>query len=326
MKAAGNALLSNPLPSEGDTLKVLGQCNGLADLLVLERPSVFVDDVDSAVNLLHLDETSSRIPLHKLPIATQQAMQELSKLAYNIVKYPPVFISPRALAIYTRIQSNLGKPESFPEVFNLYANKPMVKEGSSSSGVEYMKQNPNRIANAVAAPVANMALKSAIDSKQLVLAMDIIDSTFNTRAFLRAKFMRKCLVPATGMALAPLAAYTAATGLANWQTTMEPEMATNVAFAGILAYTFFTGTIGVVAVTTANDQMERVTWAPGMPLRQRWMREEERKAMDLVAVAWGFRETWRRGEEEGEDWDALREWVGMKGMILDRVELMEGME
>jgi hypothetical protein len=156
--------------------------------------------------------------------------------------------------------------------------------------------------------------------------MDIIESSFTTTAFHRAKFVRKGLLPVTGLAVAPVAAYTIASQLAILQTTMDSAMATNVAFAGILAYVGFTTTIGVVAVATANDQMDRVTWAPGVPLRERWMREEERAAIDKVAGAWGFREAWRRGEEEGEDWDTLREWVGSKAMMLDRVELMEGME
>jgi len=103
-------------------------------------------------------------------------------------------------------------------------------------------------------------------------------------------------------------------------------MATNVAFAGILAYVALTGTIGFVAVTTANDQMDRVTWATGTPLRERWLREEERAMIDRVAGAWGFKEKWRRGEEEGSDWAGLREFTGLRGMVLDRVELMEGME
>ena len=79
-------------------------------------------------------------------------------------------------------------------------------------------------------------------------------------------------------------------------------------------------------MTTANDHMERVTWANGTPLRERWLREEERQMYDLVAAAWGFKEGWKRGEEEGEDWMALRELIGMRRMMLDRVELMEGME
>ncbi|KAL8976496.1 MAG: hypothetical protein Q9177_006844 [Variospora cf. flavescens] len=83
-----------------------------------------------------------------------------------------------------------------------------------------------------------------------------------------------------------------------------------------MAYVGFTATIGAVAVTTANDQMDRVTWATGTPLRDRWTREEERMLIDRVAGAWGFQQRWRRGEEEGQDWEALREWIGMRGMAL----------
>ena len=99
-----------------------------------------------------------------------------------------------------------------------------------------------------------------------------------------------------------------------------------MAFVGIMTYIGATATMGIIAVTTANDQMERVTWATGTPLRERWIREEERMMLDLVASAWGFRESWKRGEEEGEEWANLRELVGLRGMVLDRVELLEGME
>jgi hypothetical protein len=43
-------------------------------------------------------------------------------------------------------------------------------------------------------------------------------------------------------------------------------------------------------------------------------------------VAWGFKDVLRRGEEEGEEWENLREFIGMRGMILDKTELMEGMQ
>ena len=56
------------------------------------------------------------------------------------------------------------------------------------------------------------------------------------------------------------------------------------------------------------------------------MREEERAAMDKVVQAWGFSETWRHGEEEGEEWEYLKDWIGERGGVVDRVELMEGME
>ncbi|EHK98844.1 hypothetical protein M7I_5354 [Glarea lozoyensis 74030] len=109
--------------------------------------------------------------------------------------------------------------------------------------------------------------------------MDIIEFSYATKAYRRAKFIKTGLLPVTGFAAAPFAAY-----------------------------------------------MDRVTWAPGMPLRERWVREDERAAIDKISGAWGFRELWRRGEEEGEEWEAIREWAGLKGMILDRTELMEGME
>lgn len=103
-------------------------------------------------------------------------------------------------------------------------------------------------------------------------------------------------------------------------------MATQVAMAGILTYTTAVATVGYVALTTANDQMVRVTWATGLPLWERWMREEERNAMDKIAQAWGFKNRDKWGEEEGDEWDLLKEWTGVRGMIVDRVELMDGME
>jgi hypothetical protein len=96
--------------------------------------------------------------------------------------------------------------------------------------------------------------------------------------------------------------------------------------AGMMAYVGTLATIGFVAVTTSNDQMERVVWQPGLRLRDRWLREEERLYFDRVAQAWGFKERWRRGEEQGEDWEALREFCGRRQMVLDKTDLIEGME
>ena len=107
---------------------------------------------------------------------------------------------------------------------------------------------------------------------------------------------------------------------------LDPEVARNLTFAGVLTYLGATSTLGYIAVTTSNDQMRRVTWIDGTPLHERWIREDERALLDQVALRWGFQEKSRWGEEEGQDWDALREWIGVRGMILDRVSLMEGME
>lgn len=128
------------------------------------------------------------------------------------------------------------------------------------------------------------------------------------------------------MATAPVACYSIASWASSLQNTMDPSTATGIAFAAGLAYVGGVSSIGVLAITTANDQMERVTWLPGVPLRHRWLREEERAAMDKVALAWGFKNIDYRGEEEGEEWEALREFIGMRGMILDRTDLMPGMQ
>lgn len=328
VEAASKSILSSKgIPSEEDTVNALAKCEALAILLVLEpntRPPLRKSRTTNraASELLSLDDLNSTT--HP-PSPTSQSMQdEVSKVADSIIKHPSVFITPETLNRYVQVQSTLKRPEILPDAFNLFATKPVPEEGSYP--IRYLEQSPDKVSNAIPKPIADRALQAAIDAKQLVAAMDIIEFAYAAKAFKRAKFVRKGLLPATGVAVLPFAAYTLASQLALLQTTMETGMATNVAFAGMLAYVGFTGTIGIVAVTTANDQMDRVTWAPGLPLRDRWIREEERAAVDRVAGAWGFKEKWRRGEEEGEEWDALREWVGMKGMILDRTELMEGME
>lgn len=313
-------------PSEEEVLQALSECYALAEVLASDQPPIAPTTTTSgaASALLSLDEAPVKKSSSPKPTAAmQQMIDQLSKVTFEVIKRPTVFISPSVLELYVKIQATLTKPESLPEAFYMYANKPAPQKRTS---LRYAEQNPNKVSNAVLTPTANLALQTAMDSRQLQVAMDIVESTFGTLAFRRSKFVRRGLVPAAGVVALPLAAYTLATHLAHLQTAMDASMATNVAFAGIMAYTVFTGTIGIVAITTANDQMDRVTWAPGIPLRERWIREEERLAIDKIAGAWGFRENWRRGEEEGADWDALREWIGGKGMMLDRVDLMEGME
>lgn len=281
--------------------------------------------------LLTLDGSTSHEPLSQLPplhnVPPQYrsiAMEGVSKAAQDILRHPGVFISPAILNTYVAIQVLLGHPETLPEAFTLYARKPIPKPNTPPA--QYKTPNPNKVSSAIPPPLANTALTAAIGKKDLSLALAIIDTTVCTPAFGRSKIIRKALPPLAGFALAPVAVYTLASQLSVYQESMDGAMATNVAFAGILAYVGFTAVIGMVAVTTANDQMDRVTWATGLPLRERWLREEERAALDRVAGAWGFKEPWRRGEEEGREWEELREFIGRRGMVLDRVELMEGME
>lgn len=108
--------------------------------------------------------------------------------------------------------------------------------------------------------------------------MDIVETSYATKAFSRAKFIRKAPFLATGFTVAPVIAYSVILQLLFYQTTMESDMATNI---GSVA------TIGGVALTIANDQMDRITWAVGLPLRDRWIREEC-ATVDKIAGAWGF--------------------------------------
>jgi hypothetical protein len=328
MAMSDKILLGSFPPPEYEVEAVLARCDNIANNLLSPLAKQLEDKKRSAaIALLSVNEPVAAKPApkpQKFSLDTQNYFNQLSKVAYSILLHPPVFITPNILERYVNLHARLQKPETFPEIFELYSTKAIPVEGTSPT--RYRQQWPDKIANAIKSAVADRALQTAIDTKQLTVAMDIIESTYAKKAFRRDKFARKALLPITGFALAPFAIYAVASKFAIYQVSMDPTMATNMAFAGILAYVGFTSTIGLVAIATANDQMDRVTWVQGMPLRQRWIREEERAAIDKVAGAWGFREIWRRGEEEGEEWDALREWIGRKGMILDRVELMEGME
>ncbi|KAJ9668589.1 hypothetical protein H2201_001231 [Coniosporium apollinis] len=320
-KAVNAILTHDQVPSEEATLAALRACESAARRLTnrtgepLPKPK---DDTTPASALLSLDSRPAPSEALTKPIDL------LSNLAYKLLLHPPVFISPDVLKTYVITQALLERPTTFPEIFALYATKPVPQPQTHPP--RYKSPNPRAARAAIPTDVANLALGVALATKDLHTALSIIETSFRAPAYRRNKILRKAVPPLLGAAFAPLAAYTVAAQLSSYQETMDPALATKIAFAGILTYVGATATIGVVAVATANDQMERVTWATGMPLRERWLREDERAAVDRVACAWGFDEVWRRGEEEGAEWEALREWVGLRGMVLDRVELMEGME
>ncbi|MCJ1358326.1 MAG: hypothetical protein MMC33_008325 [Icmadophila ericetorum] len=335
LKGDNRLMSSNQLPSEAVVLQYLKDCEELAQS-VADKPQISNPKVNRsgrntpASSLLSLNEQSGNRSLMtseaKAIVSTskRERRQKISQATHNAIINPKVFVTAKILDKYVSIQSMLRMPESFGEVFQLYANKPVPQPRTLP--VQYTIPNPNKAASAVPLATAVKALDSAIETKNLGLCIDIIKASVCTTAFKRAKLLRKAGIPGAAAILAPFAAYTLASQLSLFQDTMSSEMATNVAFAGILSYVGFTAIIGIVAITTANDQMERVSWATGTPLRERWLREEERAMADRVAEAWGFKEKFKRGEEEGREWEALREWIGLRGMVLDKVALMEGME
>lgn len=314
-------------------VQLLQGCQAVAESLVQqeqdERKATHKSKDSNAVSsLLDLDEKPQ--PGTKQPPTTRkrhpeaQLGESVSKLANTIIKDDKVFISPEALAAYTKTHALLRKPEYFPEIFHLYANKPVPE--ANSHPIKYSTPNPKSINNAVPTDLANLALDIAIETKNLGLVVGVIDHTFCAPAFHRSKIVRKASFPIFGLGCAPAACYGIASWLATMQDAMDPAMARGIMVSCIFTYVFGTASLALLSILTHNDQMQRVVWIPGVPLRQRWLREEERAALDRVAVAWGFKDIGMRGEEEGEEWEHLREFIGLRGMILDKTELMPGME
>ncbi|KAE8368286.1 hypothetical protein BDV27DRAFT_48101 [Aspergillus caelatus] len=313
------------VPSNEAIVELLQRCEEIAEALVHQEQDTTKKGDNEISNLLDLEEKSATKKRTKSPkIADPRLANALSEITYELLTDEKVFISPEALACYTKVQSLLKRAEHFPEIFHLYAHKPVPEENSSP--VKFHKANPKDINSAIPTELANMALEVAIEQRNLSLVLAIIDNTFCAPAFSRAKVFKKAAVPLGGLAAAPAACYAIASWAATLQNTMDPSTATGIAFAASLAYVGGVSSVGILAITTANDQMERVTWLPGVPLRHRWLREEERAALDRVALQWGFKDIYMRGEEEGEEWENLREFIGMRGMILDKTDLMPGMQ
>jgi hypothetical protein len=315
----------SPVPPEQRVLYVLEQLDSLAKSLVdaktINAASKHAKHSDTATSAL-LGSVNARQAPSSVTKATLLTL--ISQKAEEIVRHDYIFITPAVLKAYTDLQTLLHQPSSFPDVFSLYANKPVPT--ATSNAVTFSPATPDKMNAAIDPKTANAALSAAITAHDLPLATDIIQTSFCAPSFRKAKVLRQALVPIGGLALAPVAAYSLASAFGAWQPMLDPQQATWMAFAGIMTYVSAVSMTGYVAITTANDQMDRITWAQGVPLWERWVREDERAAVDRIAGAWGFKSLEKRGEEEGVDWEDLREWVGRRGMVLDKVELMDGME
>lgn len=258
------------------------------------------------------------LSLNELPTPTY-----LSKLAEGLLKHPNVFIGPHVLKIYVRLQRLLNRAHAIPEVLYLYANKPVPQEGSSPP--KFSKPSPNTPSQAIPADLAEESLTAAIEAKDMALALSVIDHTYRTPAWTRRRMLTKLGIPSVLAAMTPLALYMIAQEMSVYSNLIDPFTFKMYAFAGMSTYVLGTGTLGFVALTTWNDDHDRVVWRPGQPLLDRYIKADERAALDRIACAWGFKEHWKRGDEEGEDWEGLRKLCLLRGMQLDRPELMPGM-
>lgn len=321
------------IPSEDATLKALREISQYYVRPTHEPGNHRFEDnaaeARPASQLLGLDRTAPKAgaAAEPQPDSQQRAHQlmvdRLSDAAYTIVTQPTVVITRQVLEQYIRLQARLGKPQSFPQILGLYASKPSPKHAGGL--IQYAERNPSKTDSAVDPAIADLALDAAIEAQDLQAAVGIVENTYGAKAFQRSKLIKKGFLPGFAVGATPIALYYAATELAQLQHALEPKIATGIAFIGAICYVGFTGTIGMVAHFSANDQMKRVTWASGTPLRHRWLCEEERAALDKIACSFGFSEEHRYGEEEGEDFLWLREYILRKSMILDAVELMPGM-
>jgi hypothetical protein len=247
----------------------------------------------------------------------------LSSLAETFIKHEKVFLSPNVLGLYIHLQRLLARPRTIPEALYLYANKPIPEEGSSPP--KFSKPSPKSAKQAVPADLADDALTAAIDAKDLSLALSVVDHTYCAPAWRRHRQITKLGLPSVLAGLTPFAIYMIAQELSVYSGFIDPWTFKLYAFAGISTYVMCTGTLGFVALTTYNDHHDRVVWRPGVPLLDRYMKEDERAALDRIACAWGFKEEWKRGDEDGDDWEGLRQWCLLRGMVLDKPDLMPGM-
>jgi hypothetical protein len=338
-----NIISSEAVPDDLTVLEVLVQAQEVSNILVFgtpvqpqaetaDKPTASPPGRGSTSSLLELeDENTSTVYGAKaassstLSAATRQrASSVISETIYDVLRDPKVFITPNALNLYTRTQLLLGRPQYLPAIFDLYATKPIPTAGSSP--ITYSKTWKAHPKNAIDLSLSGAALDAAIAKKDLSLAIAIIETTVATPSFRFAKALRKAMLPFAAWCTLPFIAYTGADWLSHYQNTMDEDYYRGLVLMGAGGYILTTSVVGFVAVTTYNDQMERVSWHSGYRLRDRWLHEETRLYFDRVAMAWGFKEKWRRGEEQGEEWEALREFLGVKGMVLDRTSLLEGME
>lgn len=320
-------LSAGGIPAEQLTLVALKTCQTAASALKphLNRKD-FKPPRSASSTLLALDNNGSKTAA-KAPQKGSSRMQEaansISKAAYEIASNPNVVLTPSILELYVDVQSSLGRPGTIPEVFSLFGSKPLPRK--SGGAVTYKKQNPNRSAAAIELDLADKALNAAVAAKDLDAAIGIVETCYAGRPFVKQKLMRTLSLPALLAVPTPFAVYAISQRFASLHYNIDPITMTKVTFALGMAYVVFTSSLGLIAKATVMDHMVRVTWAPGIPLRERWLREEERAALDKIAMSWGFKETWRHGEEGGTDWACLREYIGQKGMVLDRIDFMEGM-
>ncbi|KAJ9428907.1 hypothetical protein QL093DRAFT_2148078 [Fusarium oxysporum] len=302
-------LATDGIPAKQLTTAALETCLKAAQALQPQIHRAEAQSRTSTSKLMELGAERTGQRPNSMDPQLADSVKKISYSAYAIISQPNVEITPALLELYVAIQASLGRPESLPAVFEMFATKkkPVVKNGV----VQYVASNPNAAVKAIEKGVADMALQTAIDAKNLDSALGVVEASFSLPAFKRQKLIKHSTTPALALGSLPFGIFGLASAYAAyWQNTMDISTATGLGVAGISGYFLVVGSMGMIAKLSNKDQMKR---------------EEERAAMDKIACAWGFKEPWRHGEESGPEWEGLKEYMGYRQMILDRVEFMEGM-
>lgn len=337
------------MPSDAQVLEILARSHAFANLLVFgreessktqreeadvettARPST-APNTDTSTGLLDdlSEDTSAPKPIkasHESSLSVSfrtKSAEALCDILYHLIRDPKVNISLPILRNYTTTQCLLGKPEYLPEMFDLYAHKPLATP--SANTITFNRRRPWRPRAAIPLPLSTLALSAAIHKRDMGLAIAITDTTVATSSYQLHRFLTQAMPKLSLLTVIPFTAYTVSAWASTYQNTFEPEMAQTMALAAAAAYIGTFGSIGFVAVTTWSDHHDRVHWQVGKELTKRWLEEDERAFLDRIAQAWGFEDKKRRGEEQGEEWEALRDTIGLRGMVLDKTEFLEGMQ
>lgn len=290
-----------------------------------DTSSALLDDLDESAS--KRQRPASMKVTHRTAISSafrNETAKTLASIAYHLLRAPQVPLTENILQFYVRIQCLLGRPEYLPEIFDMYAHKPSPSQRNPSSPITYTNTRSWAPRNAIPLPLAEAALSAAMHKRDMGLAIAITDTTVATTAYQSRRFLTQAFPKLSLLSIIPFSAYTAADWASTYQNTFDPEMAKTMALMGSAAYIGTFGVIAYTAVTTWSDHHDRVHWEAGQSLYQRWLREDERLFMDRIALAWGFEDKKRRGEEQGQEWEALRDSIGLRGMVLDKTEFMEG--
>lgn len=222
-------VLKHPeVPYEAETLEALTHIDLLArQLLGLEQTTQKLKSPDKtpASTLLSLDSQPTAPPTGKAP--PSENIMFLSDTAFKIVIHDRVYITPAILNTYVQIQALLSRPSTLPTVFDLYRNKPTAYLEKATSNaptkISYRPQNPTAISTAIPNKVADLALGTAMKTKHLPTALDIISTTFRDPSNRRSKLFRRAFPPIAFFSLFPLACWQAASQFSTLQTALPAE-------------------------------------------------------------------------------------------------------